>query len=405
MGVRAGTEDDHAAITRVFREVGWLEDDEASHLEPWLSDATALVGTVDGDVEAVATRHPGRLLVDTTDLPFAAVTAVAVAPVARRRGLAGALTSRTLVEAAEDGFPLALLGIFDQGFYDRFGFGTGSTTLVHHLDPAALTVDPPTRRPVRLTLDDADEVHTATQRRYRSHGGVVLDAPGFTSGEMGWAKPFVGLGLRDEAGELTDLLWGEAKGEHGPWKVFALTYREPSGLLELLGLLTTIGDQVHSVEVMEPAELSLEDVLDQPFRRRRATHRAEHAAHVDAFAHWQARVLDLPAVVAARPWPGPPVRFVLDVHDPLADRDDVTWGGVQGEWTVELAEVSSAERGGTAALPVLRAGIGAFTRLLLGVAPATSLALVDRLDGPHDLLSRLDHALATPLPPNPGTWF
>ncbi|MBY5162145.1 GNAT family N-acetyltransferase [Salsipaludibacter albus] len=405
MAIRPATDDDHDAIVRVYREVGWLEDGEAAHLDPWLADATKLVGTVDDAPEAIGTRHAGHIMVDTTDLPFAAVTSIAVAPVGRRRGLASSLTARTVVEAAEEGFALALLGIFDQGFYDRFGFGTGATTLLHHFDPAALTVDPPTRQPVRLTVDDWEEIQAATRRRWRSHGGVVFDEPGFVRGELGWAKPFIALGLRDDAGELTDLLWGEPKGEHGPWKVYALTYREPSGLLDLLGLLRLMGDQVHSVQVAEPAELSLEDVLDQPFRHRRATSKAEHAAHVEAFAHWQARILDLPAVVAARPWAGTPVRFVVEVDDPLAHRDDVDFDDVHGTWTVELASSSTATRGATDDLPVVRAGVGAFTRLLLGVAPASGLALVDQLDGPTELLARLDRALATARPPNPGTWF
>lgn len=406
MGVRTATDGDREAIERVFREVGWLEGfDEAPHLQPWLSDATALVGTVDDAAEAVATRHPGRMVVDTADLPFAAVSSVAVAPVARRRGLAGTLTARTLVEAAEEGFALAVLGIFDRGFYDRLGFGTGSTASQYHFDPATLRVDPPARTPVRLTVDDWAEIHAASQQRARSHGGVVLDAPGFTHGELGWAKPFVGLGLRNDDGELTDVLWGEAHGEHGPWKVSPLLYRDTKGLFDLLGLLRMVGDQVHTVELPEPGAVSLEDLLDQPFRHRRATTGATHPAQVRAIAYWQARVLDVSAVVAARRWEGPAVRFVVAVDDPLAGRDDVAWDGVHAAWTCEVATSSTATRGATDGLPVLRAGVGAFTRMLLGVAPATSLALTDQLDGPDDLLASLDRALATPLPPNLGTWF
>ena len=70
----------------------------------------------------------------------------------------------------------------------------------------------------------------------------------------------------------------------------------------------------------------------------------------------------------------------------------------QRDYVVTLGPVSSAEPGREPSLPTFTASVGAFTRLWLGVRPATGLAVTDELSGPQDLLSRLDGMLRLPDP-------
>ena len=49
-------------------------------------------------------------------------------------------------------------------------------------------------------------------------------------------------------------------------------------------------------------------------------------------------------------------------------------------------------------LPRLKASVGAFSRLWLGVSPATSLSVTDDLHAPADLLTKLDDAFRLPKP-------
>jgi len=57
-----------------------------------------------------------------------------------------------------------------------------------------------------------------------------------------------------------------------------------------------------------------------------------------------------------------------------------------------------AAAGTDPALPTLTASVGAFTRLWLGVRPASGLAVTDDLTGPDDLLAGLDDAFHLPDP-------
>jgi hypothetical protein len=113
-------------------------------------------------------------------------------------------------------------------------------------------------------------------------------------------------------------------------------------------------------------------------------------------------MLDVGGCVGAASFPGPAVRFALDLDDPVAGHlpADAPWTGVAGRYTVELGERSSARprSGDDASLPPLRCDVGAFTRLWLGITPATMLPLTDDVDAPASLLEQLDEAIRLPVP-------
>jgi hypothetical protein len=112
------------------------------------------------------------------------------------------------------------------------------------------------------------------------------------------------------------------------------------------------------------------------------------------------RICDVGACLAATKLQGEPVRFNLDLSDPIEDLLDEEWDwrGVGGEYVVTLGAESAATTGHESGLPTLRASIGAFTRMWLGVRPVTGLATTDDLEGPGDLLADLDRVLRLPTP-------
>jgi hypothetical protein len=352
---------------------------------------------------------PGVIRYQDIDLPLCTVTAVTTSRVGRKQGFASVLTARALRAGAEAGAVVAALGVFDQGFYERVGFGPGPYEHLVSFDPASLDVTHvPYRRPVRLTTEDVDEMHAALRTRHRSHGSVVIDAVSQLAAELAWTEQAFGLGYRDETGRLTHFFFGTAKGEHGPYRIDHFAYEEPHQLLELFRLMRELGDQVTTVRMFEPAELQLQDLMTTPLRLRRQTARSEHATTSDALSLFQYRILDLPQCVAARRWVGPEVRFNLELSDPapdvLARNDEVGWSAAAGAYVVTIGATSSAAPGSDPSLPSMTASVGAFTRVWLGCRRASSVALTDAVDAPPALLAALDEALALPIP-HPGWQF
>lgn len=392
------------AVRRMWREVGWTTSDhELAIVEPFFDVGRTLVYEQDGAAEAACHITPGAIRYQDRDLRLAGVTAVTTSHVARRQGVARRLLAQMLAEEAAGGAQVAALGIFDQGFYDQVGFGTSAYGHRFRFDPTTLQVDRRFRVPVRLTVDDHEAMHAAMCARLRGHGGMVLDPPTLLRCELSWDEQTFGFGYRDDRGELTHFVHGKIEGENGPYKVNWVAYREPEQLLELLALLRSLGDQVHEVVMDEPPHLQLQDVLRTPFRdgtRTRGTGFQQSAAWM------QLRILDLVGCVEAGRFPGHEVAFNLDLHDPAVDHlpPGIEWEGTAGRFVVTLGASSRCERGEREGLPTLTAGVGAFTRMLFGVRPASVLAVTTDLDGPAELLGALDRTVCLP-PPHSGWDF
>lgn len=395
------------AVFRMWKEVGWIRSDEKrSDVARFIAAGIGEVALLDGEAECLVHRSPGRLhyappLGDGVDLKLSAISAVTTSPIARRRGFASRLTARALAAAASDGFEVAALGMFEQGFYDRLGFGTAGYEHLFSFDPAQLDVaHVPFRAPERLTADHAADVHAALDRRKLNHGAVRLSSPFSVKGEIGLHDDLYALGYRDDAGALTHCLVGEMKDENGPWSIYMIAYETTSQLMELFRLFYELSDQFRSVRIYEPAHVQLQALLREPFRERQRSEGSKMASHHEAHAWMQLRMLDVGACVAACRFPGDELSFNLELSDPLTERleADSAWRGCTGTYRVRLGARSSAEAGKKSDAWTLEADVGAFTRLWFGVAPATVLAATDALRGPSDLLEALDRLVRLPRP-------
>lgn len=394
---------DRSAAVRIWSEVGWIEEEkrEQEALAVFLSGADVWLAELRDTPECLVSTMPGTLTYLSEEMRMCAVTSVTTSRVGRRQGLASRLTARALAEAVAGGALVSFLGIFDQGFYDRLGYGAGSYERFVSFDPASLKLEGRPPVPHRLTMKDAAVIHGARLTRMRHHGACTILPEAVTSAEMMWTKAGFGLGYYGADGRLTHHLWAVPKGENGPYRVEWMACETPGQLLELLRLLKGLGDQVYTVRMKEPAWLRLQDLLHQPFRHQALSRRGEMETSWESSAYWQLRILDLEKVLAVTSLPGRgQISFNLQLEDPVARylQDAGGWTGAGGEYVVTLGEVSHARYGHDEDLPTMRASVNAFSRLWFGVAPATSLAVTDELEAPEALLAKLDWLLCLPTP-------
>lgn len=394
---------DREAAKRIWREVGWLSDAVGeAQFDRDAGLAGGWVAEQDGEPECLVLTTDGRMRYLADELPLGLVAAVTTSRVGRQQGLAGRTTARALADLAENGAAVAALGMFDQGYYNKLGFGSGGYEHNVAFDPMDLTVPPATRPPRRLSLDDWEAIHQARLRRHRGHGACDITRPEFTRMDLAHEGKGFGLGYADDPdGGLSHLVWiGADDAGSGPYRVSLCLWRTPDQFRELLGLLRTLADQVKQVRLDEPAEIQLYDLLKRPLRTQQVTRGGKFATRIGAEPFWQMRILDLPRCVRAVALPGEPVRFNLSLTDPVDSRltDEVTWRGCGGEYRVTLGAESAVEPGREAAWPTLTASINAFTRLWLGVRPALGLSVTDELAGPPALIEALDRALRLPEP-------
>lgn len=398
-------EKDGDAVIRIFEEAGWIEkgreEKKNQQLKQFLRSATAYVAEWSGNAECFVATAPGSYRYLQTDLDFCGVMAVLTSRIARKQNLATQLTGLSLARAAENGAAISGLGIFDQGFYNKLGFGNGPYE--HHVtfNPANLAVGYTQRIPHRLSSGDLDKIHQSRLSRLRKHGAINFYPPEVTFLHIFEEKKGFGLGFFDESsGELTAHMWLKAEKEHGPYQVAWTAFRSHEQFLELLSLVKNLSDQVFAVTMREPPGIQLQDLLKKPFTYEEITSGSEYKNTIHTAAYYQLRILDLERCIRATTLKHDELHFNLTLHDPIEQHlpEGTSWKGVGGAYTIMLGPESDVRAGHSRGLPVLEASVGAFTRMWLGILQASSLAVTDELRASQELLDRLDNAFLLPPP-------
>jgi hypothetical protein len=392
---------DREAVQRVWRETGWLTPGKEDVLDLAIRCGHCDVAEVDGEAECVVMTAPGTVMHRTTELPMSCVTAVTTSHVARRLGMAGRLTAQAVARDAAAGALVASLGMFEQGFYDRLGFGSGSYERYIAFDPRRLKVKPLERRPRRLTIDDWQRVHAGRLARWRWHGACNITAPEFTRHEMLVSGHHFGLGF-GEGDELSHHIWCHSREvtEFGPYKVRWMAWQTTEQFHELMAVLKSFGDQIKVIKMYEPPGIQFQDLLDRPLDSFTVSRGSEFEQRNWSLAEWQMRICDVPGCLSRTRVRGDEFRFNLRLSDPIERFLDAgaPWRGVAGDYVVTLGPMSGAESGGDPSLPVLETTVNAFTRLWLGVCPASGLAITDQFCAPASLVEQLDEVLCLPSP-------
>ncbi len=393
---------DKDAVHRIWRETGWLEKDKEEVMDLFVEYSRALVSDINGEAECLILTTPGTIRYLDGELSFSCVTGVTTSRIARKQGLARRLTAMTVANDAAEGALVSGLGMFEQGYYNRLGFGTGGYEHWIAFDPARLSVKIKARMPRRITADDWEMVHASRLTRARGHGSCNLNPPEITKAEMIGDENGFGLGYCDGPnGELTHHFWCNVKSvESGPYNVEWMAFQTSEQFLELMALLKSLGDQVRLVKMREPQGIQLQDLIEQPFKQRQVSEKSKFESDMHAAAYWQMRICDLLGCMERTHLRGEEVRFNLKLVDPIETSldEEAPWHGITGDYVVTLGPSSGAELGTDKSLPTLKASVGTFTRMWLGVRPATGLAITDELSGPQELLKKLDWTLRLPDP-------
>jgi predicted acetyltransferase len=391
---------DRESVHRIWREIGWLQEGQEEAADFLIGGSRATVAEVQGEAECLVATVPGTMRYMRDDLPFSCVASVGTSRIARKRGLAKGLTAAAIAHDAAQGKEVCGLGMFEQGFYNLLGFGTGCYEKWAALDPKSIRVKTEASIPSRLTGKDWEKVHQSRINRIKGHGACNLHAPQCTRAEMIWLKNSFGLGYF-ENGQLTHHIWfNTEKVERGPYNIEWMAFQTYQQFCELVALIKTLEDQVHLVTLREPPSIQVQDLLASPFRIRQVTEKSVYENRMQANAYWQMRILNLEECMEKTHLPGGETCFNLVLSDPIETMvpADAAWKGISGRYKVKLGPCSHAEKGKDENLPTLKATVGAFTRLWLGVRPASSLAATDEVYGSQELLEDLDRVLCIPEP-------
>lgn len=334
------------------------------------------------------------------ELPMWAVSEVTVAGTHRRRGIARAMLEGELRAAAAAGVPLAGLTVSEATIYGRYGFGPATWHTRVSVDTRRAGwagVEP--EGAVQFLDRDATAVALG-ELHERTRNSRVGEIPGWPLlwQQISGAKPgephaaaIRGVRYIDGGGELRGAMAYRIIESDEDWARSRLEVRHLIGETpEARAALWRYALQ-HDLIGTVIAQLR---PVDEPLPWLLADARAAKLKTAD---HGWLRILDLPAVIAARSFAAP-IDIVLRVADSL--------GFTEGVWRVEAA----ADGAGRAtavpgAEPDIELGVAELSSLYLGGVSARSLAEAGRLRGDAAAIARLDAALHIAGAPFLSIWY
>jgi predicted acetyltransferase len=183
MELRPATRDEYddfsvAVLSAFHRE---LTDTDRTRYNRIDEPERSLAWFDEGQIVATTAAFTRVLTVPGATVGCAAVTAVAVVPTHRRRGLLTEMMRRQLEDVRGRGEPVAALWASEGAIYGRFGYGIGATQarLVARRPAARLTAPPPPGAPLRAgPAGEHVEAMRAVHERVRPHRPGLLDRPG-----------------------------------------------------------------------------------------------------------------------------------------------------------------------------------------------------------------------------------
>ncbi|QAY60868.1 GNAT family N-acetyltransferase [Microbacterium protaetiae] len=347
-------------------------DRSASHRRIGVYDPTAPqddvpVGTFETWVAELAL--PGDVVV-----PALAVSSVTVSPTHAGRGIARAMMEGELRHASRLGIPLAALTVSESTLYGRYGFGQAA---------AATTWTIETRRAGWIGPEVSGRVDYITRELARTlapglHARILRSRPGELAMPGSQWGQFTGTEPdAEKPGSVRAVQYANAAGEVRGLALYTVTenHDDYTKSTARVRYLLAADDEAYAglwrfllslplISTLTASELS----TDEPLLWMIADQRAVRMSVTD---HHYVRILDVPAVLGARRYPGAG-QLVLEVTDPL--------GLSEGRWLLESSDdgtagIVEADGVDTGEVPTMTLGTTELSALCLGgVSPATLAA-------------------------------
>jgi len=339
---------------------------------------------LDGEVVGGYMLLPVGQFFGGRSVPAQAVTAVAVHPAWRRRGVAGALMRDCIGLARDQGAALAPLHAATVRLYRRWGWEVCSMTTRQTVQTVALTGFSGSgtvhSKPDRAAVE-------AMRRAHLREWDGPLDRPDwFLSVE--WdpgdpATPRYEYGW-DEGDRLTGYVRYDSARDAGGWisiRVQEFIFTTEDALRGLLGFLGGQESQSSSVVFVHSAVVDASPLLW-------LLPEAHRTLETSAFLCWMQRIVDVDAAMLARGWPARAAgRVELEVTDPVT--------GVE-RFVLEVeGGAATVKPGGSGAI---RCGIGALSAWYSSALRAQDAVRLGLAEGDPSAISAMDALIAGGLP-------
>ncbi len=350
-----------------------------------------------GEIVGQARTLPFRGWLGGVETRVGGLAGVAIAPEARRTGVAKALVRQHVAQLRASGTPWAMLYPFAPSFYSALGWFPASRRLRWRVRPGAFRLHDERRlvRPLDPSFDLAAVQSVYDRSCPRTSGSLSRPARLLAAGWESERDTRQVVGVRSGAGLSGYLSYTLDAPTPRP---ITLVVREWIALdaeaeRALFGFLAAQADQAEFVTLDTPVEHPLASLLDNGLPPLEdGSMPPEHHPLATLYSGLMVRIIDLPGALAGRGYPGRAGAVAVEIaSDNLVHENRATF-----TVTVEngAARVTPGRADG---VPLLRGPVGPVSGVLCGGVRASAAAAHGLVHVEGDL-ARVDELLTLPVP-------
>lgn len=372
-----------------------LTNEEIEAERPLL-DLDRFVGAFDGEKQVgTAGAYTFRLTVPGGEVGASGITAVAVRPDYRRRGILRQMMDWLLEDARKRGEAVAVLTASEAAIYQRFGFGQASTTSSFTMDSALAEFGEPVdlgpgARIRMVDTDEATELFAAIYDRVRPGIPGALDRS-----EPKWRLWLVADAEWMRRGQgIKYMAVIEVDGEPRGYAIYRIENGwGPAGPSSTMNVIEVTGVDPAAELALWQWLLSMDLVRTIVGRRGPVPHPLQHwlleprRMSLTINDGLWLRILDLPEALSARRYVGSGT-LVIDVADDMIESN-------AGRWELRVDD-GTAKVSRTTAAPDLELDIGTLAAAYLGGFRFVDLGVAGRVRECRPGVLQTADALFTP---------
>ncbi|MET0672154.1 MAG: GNAT family N-acetyltransferase [Microbacterium pygmaeum] len=360
--------------------------------DPRAADPAVPVATIDSWETPLSL--PGR-----RTIPMWAISGVTVSPTRRRRGIATAMLEGELRTASAAGYAIAGLTVTEATIYGRFGFAPAVYSTDWSID---------TRRARWIGPSGSGRLDAVDRERLLAELAAVHERvrpanPGDVAGWTGLWRRIAGLAPGGEQRKIRGVIHSDDDGTVRGVMAYSIKEGEHDFTRGELTVSLLVADGPDAYRALWRFALEHDLIAtvhaplrstDEPLRWMIADQRG---ATVTTREHGWLRILDVPAVLAAREYSAP-ASLVLRVTDPL--------GFADGSWRLEVGSDGAAEVGPVKdAAPEVTLSVGDLSAIVLGGVRVSTLAAAGRVQASASALRVLERSFASADTPFLSLWY
>ncbi len=320
------------------------------------------------------------------------ISAVAVLPEYRRRGIADMMLKDALRRMFNAGYPFSLLYPFQHRFYRKYGWEFIGQIVFYELEPSNIPMFEERFNVRKMKISDREKIKRVYSEKIKTVNFALLRNDAF------WTRAvfpnFQNAYVYDD-GEIRGYIALEMKKDQknqAEIEIKELVALTPKAYRGLWGFLSSLAEQVSKIKYLAPPDEPLFDILIEPRERDFKRPFFEFKSYAAICSGFMMRIVNLEeALKLLTTANAPNGEVVILIKDDFIPENNFTFKIAVEDKKVEIQKVNSKSAD-------VEIDIATFAQIFSGFVKPSLLHQTGRVKGDVNILKYLDSVFADSLP-------